>query len=101
MMGSMVKITEIRRTCLACPAQWEGKTESGYVYIRFRWGSLTVRSGSTIKDAIAGLSIFEWHDTDSFGGFMEYDELKELTSGVLDLPDVESPEESNGITAKI
>jgi len=32
---------------------------------------------------------------------MEYDELKELTSGVLDLPDVESPEESNGITAKI
>lgn len=96
----MVKITEIRRTCFACPAQWEGKTESGYVYIKFRWGSLIVRSGSTIKDAIAGPSIFEWHDTDSFGGFMEYDELKELTSGVLDLPAAESSEESNGIPAK-
>jgi len=32
---------------------------------------------------------------------MEYDELKELTSGVLDLPDAESSEESNGIPAKI
>jgi hypothetical protein len=97
----MVKITEIRRTCFACPSQWEGKTESGYVYIRFRWGGLTVRSGSTIKDAIAGPTIFEWHDTDSFGGFMEYDELRELTSGVLELPDAESSEESNDIPAKI
>jgi hypothetical protein len=96
----MVKITEIRRTCFACPAQWEGKTESGYVYIKFRWGSLTIRSGSTIKDAIAAPTIFEWHDTDDYGGFMEYDELKKLTAGILDLPDTESDEESNGIRAK-
>jgi len=101
MMGSMVKITEIRRTCFACPAQWEGKTESGYVYIRFRGGALAVRCGSTVKDAIAGPTIFEWHDTDGFAGFMEYDELKKLTSGVLDLPDSESSEESEGIPAKI
>jgi hypothetical protein len=97
----MVKITEIRRTGLACPAQWEGKTESGYVYIRFRGGTLAVRPGSTIRDAIAGPLIFEWHDTDRFGGFMEYDELKELTSGALDLPDAESDEESNDVPAKI
>lgn len=84
----------------ACPSQWEGKTESGYVCIRFRWGSLSVRFGSTIEDAIAGPSMFEWHDTDDFGGFMEYDELKELTSGVLGLPDAESSEESNSIPAK-
>jgi hypothetical protein len=95
----MVKITEIRRTCFACPAQWEGKTESGHVYIRFRGGTLAVRSGSTIKDAIAGPIIFEWHDTDSFGGFMEYDELKKLTAGVLDLPAAESDEESNDVPA--
>lgn len=99
-MAQMVKITEIRRTCFACPAQWEGKTDSGYVYIRFRWGTLAVRSGSTIKDAIAGPTIFEWQDTDGYGGFMEYDELKKITAGVLDLPDAESDEESNGILAK-
>jgi hypothetical protein len=93
----MVKVTEIRRTCFACPAQWEGKTESGYVYIKFRWRTLAVRSGLTIKDAIAGPTIFEWHDTDDLGGFMEYDELKKLTAGILDLPDAESAEESNDI----
>jgi hypothetical protein len=96
----MVKITEIRRTCFACPAQWEGKTEFGYVYIRFRWGTLAVRSGSTVEDAIAGPTIFEWHDTDGFCGFMEYDELKKLTANILDLPDAEFGEESNGIPAK-
>jgi hypothetical protein len=96
----MVKITEIRRTCFACPSQWEGKAESGYVYIKFRWGTLAVRSGSTIKSAIAGPTIFEWHDIDDYNGFMEYDELKKLTAGVLDLPDAESAEESNGIQAK-
>lgn len=97
----MVKISEIRRTCFACPSQWGGKTESGYVYIKFRWGSLTIRSGSTIKDAIAAPTIFEWHDTDDYAGFMEYDELKKLTAGILDLPDAESSEESNGIPARI
>lgn len=84
----MVKITEIKRTCFAYPSQWEGKTEPGYVYIRFRWGDLTVRHGPTIKDAVAAEPIFEWRDPD-FGGFMEYDELKRLTKGVLDLPDAE------------
>jgi hypothetical protein len=93
----MLKVTEIRRTCFACPAQWEGKAECGYVYIRFRWGTLTIRSGSTIQEAIAAPEIFEWHDADSYGGFMEYDELKKLTAGVLDLPESESPEESNDI----
>jgi hypothetical protein len=98
--SSMVKVTEIRRTCFAYPAQWEGKTESGYVYIRFRGGTLSVRSGSTIKDAIAGPAIFEWHDPDGCGGCMEYEELKKLATSVLDLPDAESAGESNGIPAK-
>lgn len=92
----MLKVTEIRRTCFAYPAQWEGKTETGYVYIRFRGGTLTVRFGATIKDAIAGPTIFEWHEADDYGGFMEYDELKKITAEVLDLPDVEFAEEPYG-----
>jgi hypothetical protein len=94
----MVKVTEIRRTCFACPAQWEGKTESGYVYIRFRWGALSVRAGPTIGDAIAAPTIFEWHDVDDYGGFMEYDELRTITAGTLDLPDVEFAEEPYGFS---
>ena len=93
----MMKVTEIRRTCFACPSQWEGKTESGYVYIRFRNGTLTVRSGSMIKEAIAAAAIFELQDDDEYGGFMEYAELKGITSAVLDLPDEEFGDEADGI----
>jgi hypothetical protein len=96
----VLKILEIRRTCFAYPSQWEAKTESGCVYIKFRGGTLAVRSGSTIEDAMAGPTIFEWHDDDDLNGFIEYDELKKLTAGVLDLPDVELFEESNGFPTK-
>jgi len=92
----MVKVTEIKRTCRACPAQWEGKAESGSVYIRFRWGHLTVSLGSSIKNAVLTDPVFEWHDPE-LGGFMEYDELKKITKGVLDLPDTEFTEAEGGI----
>ncbi len=49
---------------------------------------------------MAGPTIFEWHDDDDLNGFIEYDELKKLTAGVLDLPDVELFEESNGFPTK-
>lgn len=88
----MLKISGIRRTCFACPAQWEGKGETGYVYIKFRWGHLDVRFGPTIKDAVAGDSIFEWQDADDSNGFMEYDELKRITAESLDLPENETSE---------
>ena len=70
------------------------------MYIRFRWGLLAVRLGSTIEDAVAGPTIFEWHDTDDSNGLMEYDELKRLTAGVLDLPDAESAEHADDTSAK-
>jgi hypothetical protein len=76
----------------------EGKTESGCVYIRFRWGTLSVRTGPTIDDAIAAPTIFEWHDADDYGGFMEYDELRKITAEVLDLPDEEFAEEPYGFS---
>jgi hypothetical protein len=90
----MVKVIEIKRTCLACPAQWEGQGEAGCVYIRFRWGHLTVGVGPTIKDAVAAEPIFEWHDPE-LGSFMDYDKLKKITKGVLDLPNAESVEDES------
>jgi hypothetical protein len=94
----MVKVSEIRKTCLACPAQWEGETESGNIYIRFRWGHLSVRLGPTIGEAIGGRPIFEWDDVDGQNGFMEYAELKRITGGVLELPCAETNEETPGST---
>jgi hypothetical protein len=92
----MVNVTEIRRTCFACPAQWEGKAEAGYVYIRFRWGHLAVRFGPTKEKALAGDAAFEWQDADESNGLMEYEELKRITAGVLALPDCEINETLDG-----
>jgi hypothetical protein len=39
----MIKITSIRRTCIACPSQWEGVSDDGRtVIIRYRHGYLSV-----------------------------------------------------------
>ena len=80
----------------SCPAQWEGETESGSIYIRFRWGQLSGTLGRTIDEAIGGRPIFEWDDVDGKNGFMEYEELKRITGGVLDLPCAETNEEARG-----
>lgn len=40
-------------TCIACPSQWEGQLEDGeYVYIRYRYGSLSFGSGDTFEEAV-------------------------------------------------
>lgn len=46
-------ITDLRKTCAASPAQWEAKTPDGqFVYIRYRWGVLTMGVGENIDQAI-------------------------------------------------
>ena len=48
-----IKLKSLEKTCFACPSQWEGQLENGeYVYIRYRWGSLSFGSGDTIDEAI-------------------------------------------------
>lgn len=88
--NEVIKVTEIRKTCQACPAQWEGKAVTGYIYARFRWGHFEVRLGGTTDDAIDGDLIFEWDDVSRLNGFMEYEQFKVITAGVLDLPDNEN-----------
>lgn len=39
----MIYVKEIQQTCGACPAQWEGETDTHErVYVRYRWGVLRV-----------------------------------------------------------
>lgn len=84
----MITITKIKRTCWACPSQWEGKAKDGKaVYIRLRWGHLSVYVGKSIGDAIRNNKIiFEWHDKDHWNGLMENSQLAKLTRGVLRFP---------------
>lgn len=85
----MITVKKLVKTCFACPAQWDGETDDGrLVYIRYRWGYLSVRvSELNPKDewaAVRGEEIFGKDLSDPFGGYMETSELKNTLSGVVD-----------------
>lgn len=83
----MMKITELVRTCYACPSQWEGRTACGHpIYIRYRWGRLSVRIGLIGESewgAVEGQEIIGLPIGDGMDGFMEYQTLK----GILEAPE--------------
>lgn len=55
-MKAPLLLRELRKTCGACPSQWEGTLEDGReVYIRYRWGGLEVVVGKTVDQAIDAL----------------------------------------------
>jgi hypothetical protein len=81
----MFKVASLTKTCDACPAQWEGRTDKGEdVYIRYRWGSLRVD--------VSGATVLLLNSGDAFAGWMEFEELQQLSSPVLDLRSVEPPQ---------
>lgn len=48
-----MKVTELTRTCVACPSQWEGRLDDGrWVYVRYRFGMLRVGVGATVDAAV-------------------------------------------------
>ena len=84
----MIKIKQLVKTCEACPAQWEGYTDDDRkVYVRYRWGHLSVRLGDIGDTAefagIRGEEIFGKQIGEDLHGVMSYDELKELTKDII------------------
>ncbi len=73
-------IKNLVRTCLACPSQWMAETEEGRaVYIRFRWGHLTVGIGNDIDEAVSAKPIFARQVSDDMDGFMTEEEMLKQT----------------------
>lgn len=73
-----VRIVALERTCLACPAQWEGESDTGAaVYIRFREGRLRVHVGPGIDAAIDRDPVYSWRDEDRTNGWMSDTELRD------------------------
>ena len=59
-------------TCEACPSQWEGITDDGQeVYIRYRWGHLSVR--------VNGAEIFSRQIGDGFDGVLTTTDMLAIT----------------------
>ncbi len=72
----MLLIDELKRTCTACPTQYEGRTPFGnYVYIRYRWGTLTLGTGKTIDEAVRN-TILQKDLNSQLDGFISFKELK-------------------------
>ena len=68
----MPTIKHLEQTCFACPSQWEGETTDGkYIYIRYRWGYLSVD--------VDGKEIFGLHVGSNTGGVMSEKEMLEIT----------------------
>lgn len=87
----MIVVKEIEQTCEACPSQWEGYTDDERcIYIRYRWGFLSVRIGPPgDKSELAGVrgeEILRKHLGDSYHGILSYEELVKATSEFIQLP---------------
>ena len=76
----MINVLSCRRTCIACPSQWEGECSDGqHIYIRFRWGSLTWGIGDTINAAVEASFDCDSVDlSDSMDGYMTNAEMQDV-----------------------
>lgn len=72
----MIKIVEIYQTCNVAPSQWDAWTDEGeYIYIRHRWGILTISRGAVLN------VVLEIEPDSSTTSFLSYADLvKELAT---------------------
>jgi hypothetical protein len=72
-----IKVKDLIRFGSYCPTQWDGETTNGEkVYIRYRWGVLTVD--------IDGEEVFSAKAGKEFDGIMGDEEMKELTKPIIE-----------------
>lgn len=76
-----LRLRGLVQTCGACPSQWDAVTTRGDVlYIRYRWGLLTVR-----EDRVDGRGATRWRRDyrDPYHGVMETEEMLRETGMTL------------------
>lgn len=83
-----VRYSDTEMTCSACPSQWEGRTvDNKPIYIRYRWGRLTVQIWGVGKDIFDeetdGEYIFDQQLGDAYHGVMDTEEMMEATKSVI------------------
>lgn len=92
----MIKVVSVQRTCFACPAQWEGTTDSGeFVYARYRSGYMRVDVAPSEQvwsnaPRLNSFTVYEEDFGDSLDGYLDYSELKQHTIGVVEWPEFDS-----------
>ena len=83
------RVSQLIQICKASPSQWEGLTDDGqFIYVRYRWGCLSIGSGKTMDDAVENANnLFEKSLGHKRDGRLEFDKLREATEGIIDWPD--------------
>jgi hypothetical protein len=78
----------LTQTCERDPSQWDGRTFDGlFVYVRYRWGWLSIGSGTTAVQAVTNDNdVFEKQLGNRLDGKLEYERLREVTAGVIEWP---------------
>ena len=84
-----MKKAKLIQTCSACPSQWEGYIdEKEPVYIRFRYGYLSIRMGEVgqdTMDAVVGKEIFGEQLGGGLDGVLSFEQLKKELEAILDI----------------
>lgn len=81
-MKPIVSLIEVTPICQACPSDWEAIDDEGReIYIRFRWGHLSVSLDDLTNEPVSLLSL---QHSDPLDGVMSTEEMVELTKDVLD-----------------
>jgi hypothetical protein len=86
-----MKVVEIKKTCQAYPAQWEGALDDGRkIYIRYRSGNLTLRVSRQktwdVMEAVKRNPMFT--KSVGNGGCMEFEEMVSHVRHLLDFGEI-------------
>lgn len=65
---SILAVTNLKKTCEACPAQWEGRSGSNSIYIRYRHGIL--------RADVNGVTVYENCVGEPLSGSMETNHMR-------------------------
>lgn len=78
----MIVVDSVKQTCRVCPSQWSGTTRDGReIYVRYRWGYLSVRI-----PGVEGEEIFGQQVGDDLDGHLTYAALRWLTAREITWP---------------
>ncbi len=74
-----MEIRDLVQTCGACPSQWEARTiENRPVYVRYRWGYLSVRVGEpdeSVDGAVGGYEVYGEQVGDGYDGSIYWSDV--------------------------
>jgi hypothetical protein len=83
------RVVALKKTCTACPSQWQGTLEDGRViYARYRHGELSVGIGNDLDAAVRNgwtdEALYSDYVGDGFDGYMDFEELRAHLHGLLE-----------------